>query len=90
MQLKEKRDAAILEKHKEGMSNNAIAKLFNMGSTTVDNIVKQLPKNPESGKLGTPEASTSTVQMASTEDRSDTREDARSFIYEQLDALLTN
>lgn len=78
MQLKEKRDAAILEKHKEGMSNRAIAKLFNMGSTTVDNIVKQLPKNPKLGKLGTPEVSTSAVPMASTEDRSETREDARS------------
>lgn len=47
-------------------------------------------KNGESPKLPTPEVSTSTVPMASTEDRSETREDARSFIDEQLDALLTN
>ncbi len=60
------------------MSNNAIAKLFGMGSTTVDNIVKQLPKNGESPKLGTPEVATSAVPMANTDDRSETREDARS------------
>lgn len=82
--------AAILEKHKEGMSYRAIAKLFNMGSRTVDEVVKGVRENPESGKLRTPEVSTSAVPMASTEDRSDTREDARSFIDEQLDALLTN
>lgn len=79
VQLKEKRDAAILEKHKEGMSNRAIAKLFKMGSSTVDEVVsKEAPENPNLGKSGTPESSTSTVPMASTEDRSETREDARS------------
>lgn len=90
MQLKEKRNAAILEKHKEGMSNNAIAKMFNMNRQTVDNLIRDLAKNPESGKFASPEDTTSTVPMASTEDRSETREDARSFIDEQLDALLTN
>lgn len=70
--------AAILEKHKEGMSNRAIAKLFDMNPATVDNVVKCLPKNADSAKLGTPEVSTSAVPMASTEDRADTREDARS------------
>ena len=79
VQLKEKRDAAILEKHKEGMSNRAIAKLFKMGSSTVDEVVsKEAPEIAESAKPGTPEVSTSTIPMASTEDRSDTREDARS------------
>lgn len=82
--------AAILEKHKEGMSNNAIAKLFNMNRRTVDGIVEALFQNPESGKWNTPEVSTPAVPMASTEDRSETREDSRSFIDEQLDALLTN
>ncbi|MFQ1840624.1 helix-turn-helix domain-containing protein [Aeromonas veronii] len=92
MQLKEKRDAAILEKHKEGMSNRAIAKLFGMEDRTVGRILSEIEarQNPESGKCRTPEVSTSTVPMASTEDRSETREDARSFIDEQLDALLTN
>ncbi|MFQ1783463.1 helix-turn-helix domain-containing protein [Aeromonas veronii] len=78
MQLKEKRDAAILEKHKEGMSNNAIAKMFNMTRQTVDNVVRDHAKNAESAKFASPESSTSAVPMASTEDRSDTREDARS------------
>ncbi|MFQ1883238.1 helix-turn-helix domain-containing protein [Aeromonas veronii] len=78
VQLKEKRDAAILEKHKEGMSDNAIAKLFKMTQSTVTRIRGELMQNPESGKCITPEVSTSTVPMASTEDRSDTREDARS------------
>lgn len=70
--------AAILEKHKEGMSNNAIAKMFNMNRRTVDGIVEDLGKNPESGKMPSPEVATSAVPMASTEDRSETREDARS------------
>ncbi|NKD15259.1 helix-turn-helix domain-containing protein [Aeromonas caviae] len=92
MQLTEKRDAAILEKHKEGMSNNAIAKLFDMNPMTVGRILADQEacnkmRNPQNV---TPESSTSAVPMASTEDRSDTREDARSFIDAQLDALLTN
>lgn len=78
MQLKEKRDAAILEKHKEGMSNRAIAKLYRMTSTTVDRALADLLQNPESGKCSTPESSTSTIPMASTEDRAETRENARS------------
>ncbi|WP_323888982.1 helix-turn-helix domain-containing protein [Aeromonas veronii] len=83
MQLKEKRDAAILEKHKEGMSNRAIAKLFKMGPNNGHNVVKEvienaLVENPDSGKSTTPEVATSAVPMASTEDRSETREDARS------------
>ncbi|GJA16619.1 helix-turn-helix domain-containing protein [Aeromonas caviae] len=91
VQLKEKRDAAILEKHKEGMSARKIAELFRMNNKTVSTVIEKLVvKNPESGKITTPEVFTSTVPMASTEDRSETREDARSFIDEQLDALLTN
>ncbi|HDN9004740.1 TPA: hypothetical protein P2H94_000388 [Aeromonas veronii] len=72
------------------MSNNAIAKLFRMTRQTVDNLIRDLAKNPESGKFASPEVSTPAVPMASTEDRSETREDSRSFIDEQLDALLTN
>ncbi|WP_279473991.1 helix-turn-helix domain-containing protein [Aeromonas caviae] len=75
MQLKEKRDAAILEKHKEGMSERAIAKLFNMSKTTVHDAIVEAVGNPDSGKPTTPEVSTSAVSMASTEDRYDTRED---------------
>ncbi|WP_421202631.1 ParB N-terminal domain-containing protein [Aeromonas sp. 602658] len=87
-QCKEKRDAAILEKHKEGLSSHKIAALFAMNQKTVSNTIAELSKNPESGKLLTPESSPSTVPMASTDDRPETREDARSFIDEQLDALL--
>ncbi|MCE9942668.1 helix-turn-helix domain-containing protein [Aeromonas rivipollensis] len=78
MQLKEKRDAAILEKHKEGMSARKIAELFRMNNKTVSTVIEDLCKNPSLGKLHTPEVSTSAVPMASTEDRSDTREDASS------------
>lgn len=83
MQLKEKRDAAILEKHKEGMSNREIAKLFRMsphnGHKVVADVIKEtVGENPNLGKTPTPEVSTSAVPMASTEDRSETREDARS------------
>ena len=70
VQLKEKRDAAILEKHKEGMSNRAIAKLFNIGQDTdnghktvgkaLKDIFEALGKNPNLGKLPTPEVATST------------------------------
>ena len=87
-QCKERRDAAILEKHKEGMSNRAIAKLFKMGSSTVDEVVsKGAPEIAESAKPGTPEVSTSTIPMASTEDRSETRTSS-SFVNEQLEELL--
>ncbi|MCX0436148.1 helix-turn-helix domain-containing protein [Aeromonas veronii] len=77
MQLKEKRDAAILEKHKEGMSNKAISKMFGVHMNTIADVIAGGTKilNQE---ICTPEVSTSTVPMASTEDRSETREDARS------------
>ncbi|WP_434470837.1 helix-turn-helix domain-containing protein [Aeromonas veronii] len=78
MQLKEKRDAAILEKHKEGMSARKIADLFQMTNVTVSNVINEALKNADSAKLNTPESSASAVPMANTEDRSDTREDARS------------
>ncbi|MGU5710547.1 helix-turn-helix domain-containing protein [Aeromonas caviae] len=78
MQLKEKRDAAILEKLKEGMSAYAIAKMFKMGESTVKDVRKQYAENPESGNPAYPPSSTSAIPMASTEDRSETREDARS------------
>ncbi|UAK70956.1 hypothetical protein [Aeromonas enteropelogenes] len=89
-QCKDKLSAAVMEKHKEGMSNKAIAKLFSMsGHTAVARVLEKAEgaQNPESGKCA-PQSSASAVPMASTEDRSETREDARSFIDEQLDALL--
>lgn len=78
MQLKEKRDAAILEKHKEGMSGRKIAELFKMDKATVNRTIAEAAQNRESRKCATPEVSTSAIPMASTEDRSETREDARS------------
>ena len=92
VQCKERRDAAVIEKHKEGMSNNAIAKMFNMVRTTVDNVVNDYAKNADSAKLATPESSsssssTSTVPMASTLDRAATREDADAYIATQLSSL---
>lgn len=92
-QCKEKRDAAILEKHKEGLTAYAIAKLFKIKKqdtvqSVIDKQTDEYSKNPKLGKMEYLQSSTSTVPMASTEDRSETREDARSFIDEQLDALL--
>lgn len=92
MQLKEKRDAAILELHKEGKSGSAIAKALNLGQSTVSDFIRNLTENVSvtnpvarmGGSLngespfGDPLSSTSTVPMASTEDRPETREDARS------------
>ncbi|WP_421302185.1 helix-turn-helix domain-containing protein [Aeromonas veronii] len=57
--------AAILEKHKEGMSNRAIAKLFKMSPNNGHNVVKEvienaLVENGDSPKSTTPEVSTST------------------------------
>jgi DNA-binding NarL/FixJ family response regulator len=86
-QCKERRDAAILESHKEGMSDNAIAKLFKMTQSTVTRIRGELMQNAESAKCITPETSTSTVPMASTEDRFGTRASS-SFVNEQLEELL--
>lgn len=60
------------------MSNRAIAKLFNMGVMTVSDVVARVYGNADSAKSYTPQSSTSTVPMASTEDRTGTREDARS------------
>ncbi|MFM4798285.1 hypothetical protein ACEUCS_18800 [Aeromonas caviae] len=60
------------------MSGRKIAELFKMGQRTVADIIAAVSKTADSAKLLTPEVSTSTVPMASTEDRSDTREDARS------------
>ena len=87
-QCKERRDAAILEKHKEGMSGNAISKLFKIGQSTVSEVIRSLTEIAESAKPVTTTITTSAVPMANTDDRSETREDARSFIDEQLDALL--
>ncbi|NJI21570.1 ParB N-terminal domain-containing protein [Aeromonas veronii] len=86
-QCKERRDAAILEKHKEGLSVRKIGELFGVGKSTVDEVIKQVSGNTESVKSDTPEVSTSTVPMESTEDRSDTRATA-SFVNEQLEELL--
>ncbi|MCV5180176.1 helix-turn-helix domain-containing protein, partial [Escherichia coli] len=80
-------DAAILEKHKEGLSVRKIGELFGVGKSTVDEVIKQVSGNTESVKSDTPEVSTSTVPMESTEDRSDTRATA-SFVNEQLEELL--
>jgi hypothetical protein len=87
-QCKERRDAAILESHKEGKSAYAMAKLFKMNEKTVGNILSDYCKNAEFAKLQHPESSLSVVPMASTTDRSDTREDADTFINQQLEELL--
>lgn len=89
-ELKEKRNAAILELHKEGKSAYAIAKALGTSEDTTRRTIVELTtrKMPQGQNEGIHEVSTSTVPMASTEDRSETREDARSFIDEQLDALL--
>lgn len=70
----EKRDAAIMEKHKEGLSNNAIAKLFGIKchKTVGQAIEAALGKNGESPKIPTQPAS---LPLANTEDRPDTRVD---------------
>ena len=86
-QCKERRDAAILEKHKEGMSGRKIAELFKMGQRTVADIIAAVSENADSVKPLTPEVSTSAVPMASTEDRSETRASS-SFVNEQLEELL--
>lgn len=89
-ELKEKRDAAILELHKEGKSLREIDRSLGLGDGTARKFLEnaEVRKNGLAPKFLTPEVSTSAVPMASTEDRSETREDARSFIDEQLDALL--
>lgn len=80
VQLKEKRDAAILELHKEGKSFREIDKALGLGNDTARKFItaNEPPKNVSVTNFGTPEVSTSAVPMASTEDRSETREDASS------------
>lgn len=89
-ELGERRNAAILELHKEGKNVSEISRALGVARMTVSDFVNAL-KGDENGtgpNPSVPESSTSAVPMASTEDRSETREDARSFIDEQLDALL--
>lgn len=77
----EKRDAAILEKHKEGLSNRKIAELFGIGShVTVANILdEQVVKNGDSPKMTT-QSSPSVLPLANAEDRAETRVDADDFV----------
>lgn len=72
---KARRDAALLNQHKKGLSNRKIAELFNMTSTTVDRALDKLLQNPESGKCSTP-ASPAYLPLANTEDRSDIQQDS--------------
>lgn len=81
--IEEERNAAILNQHKKGLSNRAIAKLFNMQDTTVGNVLSEVRKKSESEELRTP-ASPSVFPQANTEDRSETRADAD----ELFDSLL--
>ncbi len=80
VQLKEKRDAAILELHKDGKGHREIGKALGVAHTTVGRILERMEvvRNAPTAFSTTPESSTSAVPMASTEDRSETREDARS------------
>lgn len=89
-ELKEKRNAAILELHKEGKSANAIDKALGLSKDLARSVLKELcgsPENALGAKTGTPEPSTSAVPMASTEDRSETRASS-SYVNEQLEELL--
>ncbi|MFU1553361.1 helix-turn-helix domain-containing protein [Aeromonas sp. A04] len=69
-----------MELHNEGKSFREIDKALGLGNDTARKFIttNSLPKNALGAKIGTPESSTSAVPMASTEDRSETREDARS------------
>lgn len=82
-ELKERRDAAIMELHEGGKSNNAIGKTLGIPSTTVDNVVKALPKKAETAKLGTP-SSPAVLPLANTEYRPETRVDADEFVDDFL------
>lgn len=91
-QCKERRDAAIMEKHKQGLTAYAIAKLFKIKKqdtvqAVIDKATGDYSKNAESAKMEYPEVSTSTVPMASTEDSTGTRASS-SFVNEQLEELL--
>lgn len=74
---KAKRDAAVMNQHKKGLSNKAIAKLFNFsGHQIVARIIEEAGvQNPDSGKC-TPQSSLSYLPMANTEDRSDIQQDS--------------
>lgn len=62
------------------MSAREIAKMFrfNCHKVVARVVDEAMGQNPNLGKRPTPESSISAVPMASTEDRSETREDARS------------
>ena len=88
-ELKEKRNAAIMELHKEGKSLREIDRALGLGDGTARKFLdnSEVRKNALGAKILTPESPTSTVPMASTEDRADTRASS-SFVNEQLEELL--
>lgn len=86
-ELKNRRDAAIIELHKDGKSQRKIGEALGITHKVVAKVLEEVVPNGET-PFGTTQSSPSILPLANTEDRPETREDARSFIDEQLDALL--
>lgn len=80
-ELKQQRDAAILELHKDGKSNNAIGKALGMAHTTVGRILERLGGVQNHAEcFSTTQSSPSCLPLANTTDRPDTRVDADEFV----------
>lgn len=58
----------ILEQHKAGVSARKIGELFRMNNKTVSNIIDEVCKNPDSGKLHT-QSIPASLPLANTLDR---------------------
>lgn len=83
-ELKEKRNAAILELHNGGKSFREIDRALGLGNGTARGHVE---KNVTVTKISTPESSSTSVPTANTEDRSDTRRDADAYFEEALGSI---
>lgn len=85
-ELKTRRDAAIMNQHKKGLSAREIARLFGFNChKVVSRVIEEaLGQNPDSGKRPTQESFPSVLPLANTEDRSDTRVDADEFVDDFL------
>lgn len=83
-ELKVRRNAAILELHKDGKKFFAIDTALGLGNGTAKNVVEATSKNGLGPKIEVHGSSPIALPMANTEDRPDTRVDADEFVDDFL------
>lgn len=82
-ELKNRRDAAIIELHKDGKSQRKIGEALGITHKVVAKVLEEVVPNGET-PFGTTQSSPSILPLANTEDRPDTRVDADEFVDDFL------